>query len=508
MNLPSSRREFLKHSALISAGFWIAPSGAFAESRSATALVIARKDLPRVSARVSDLIGPGRSRLSAGAVDLRIARYWAQRTSWRTGNCWVVPELLEKRTTWAMRELQPTVLWLTINVPQSALPGLYRGRLLLTADCRTIEKPLELRVYPFRLAEPREYHWGLYTDSGRWRRYSAAKVEAEMRDYVAHGITSLMMYPPSHSEAALEDGQLTVEAADFERYMDLALRCGLRAPTVLSFQSLAGQVSRLVDAGTAGQEKWDAVYRDIPLFFDRLAAERGWGEVVYHAVDEPHGDATAEAAIHELSILKKAGLTTFTTALDPVLINGPLDPYLDVRCWSVGYVLGSKPANERARADCARSGDRLWYYGSGSYTGQEGSTLPNRWIVGCGLWISGAEGAWSWTFLRPKDDAFNDFDGEAQREAKDAMIVYPSRGDGPPVATTQWEGLRAGVNDFRYLYTARLAAEARGDVGAEDLRALARLTDEMPWGVRPPGVDSATLDRWRERAARLIGRGP
>ncbi|MCD6352060.1 MAG: hypothetical protein J7M26_08065, partial [Armatimonadetes bacterium] len=477
------------------------------ETRTAVAVLIAGRNLKRVSASVSDLEGPSSTKLPAKAVDLRMARYWAQRTSWNTGNCRIVPELLEKRDQWAMRALQPAILWLNFPVPSDARPGVYRGRLTVEADGRKVTRAIALHVYPFALAQPREYHWGLYTDSGRWRHYSLNKIANELRDYREHGITSLMMYPANHSAIALQDGKLAIEASEFIGYMDLTRKLGLREPTVLSFQSLAGIVNRLVDAKKEGQQRWDQVYRDVCLWFDRQAKEHKWGEVVYHAIDEPHGKDSGARAIHLLSIIKKGGLTTFTTALDPTLVNGPLDPYLDVRCWSVGYVLASKQANEKARADCRRSHDRLWYYGSGSYTGQEGAMLPNRWIAGCGLWISGAEGVWSWTFLRPKDNPFNDFDGTRNREAKDAMIAYPSQGDGPPIPTPQWEGLRAAANDFRYLYTAREVARRRGGrVGSEALKELQALTERIPYGVRPQGVDSAVIDGWREQAARLIER--
>ncbi|MBC7289210.1 MAG: hypothetical protein H5T86_14460, partial [Armatimonadetes bacterium] len=150
-------------------------------------------------------------------------------------------------------------------------------------------------------------------------------------------------------------------------------------------------------------------------------------------------------------------------------------------------------------------GDRLWYYGSGCYTGQEGRMWPNRWICGFGLWISGTEGEWSWTFMRPKDSAFNDFDGEAQREAKDAMITYPSEGDEPPLPTPQWEGIREGVNDFKYMYTARILAERiGGDKGRKALAELDRLTSDLPWGIAPPQATPQNLDAWRSRAAAII----
>ena len=56
-----------------------------------------------------------------------------------------------------------------------------------------------------------------------------------------------------------------------------------------------------------------------------------------------------------------------------------------------------------------------------------GSAGCNRFMTGFHFWRTGATGAWSWTFLRPKDDAYNDFDGASRGEAKDACIAYPPR---------------------------------------------------------------------------------
>ncbi|MBC7257420.1 MAG: hypothetical protein H5T66_15085, partial [Chloroflexi bacterium] len=217
----------------------------------------------------------------------------------------MIPELLEKRRSWALRALQPALLWLTFRVPADARPGKYTGVLTVNGGGAAATKPVELTVYPFELAEPRDFHWGLYTDSGRWPGYSEAKVGAELADYRAHGITSLMMYPLFHSKVELgPDGQPQIDASQFEKYMAIAKQAGLRPPTVLSFQALAGVVNRLLGQN-ADQETWDRLYRDIALYYWRMAQERGWGEVVFHAIDEPtQGTETGRDALHWLGVLK------------------------------------------------------------------------------------------------------------------------------------------------------------------------------------------------------------
>ena len=107
------------------------------------------------------------------------------------------------------------------------------------------------------------------------------------------------------------------------------------------------------------------------------------------------------------------------------MVNELLDDVLDVRTWYISFA-ASPTASQTRRAEAEAVQGRFWCYGSGSYTGQEGRMLANRYIAGLFLAKSGAEGMWSWTFQRPKDQPCDDFDGTSHKEQKDAMITYPS----------------------------------------------------------------------------------
>lgn len=122
--------------------------------------------------------------------------------------------------------------------------------------------------------------------------------------------------------------------------------------------------------------------------------------------------------------------------------------------------------------------------------------LANRYITGLFLAKSGAEGMWSWTFQRPKDQPYDDFDGASHKEQKDAMITYPSFFmPTRSYPTLQWEGIREGVDDYRYIHTLRvLASEAnRTDI----LDGLQRLLDEVPWNVRSLSAEEVEKVRAR-----------
>jgi hypothetical protein len=185
------------------------------------------------------------------------------------------------------------------------------------------------------------------------------------------------------------------------------------------------------------------------------------------------------------------------------------DPQLDVRCYSLSYLIGSEDANRSRRQETAASGDELQWYGSGCYTfagGQEGHVYSNRILMGCLHAKSGATTQFTWTFQRPKADPYDDFDGEVQQQAKDACTTYPDEDGEELVPTLQWEGCREGIDDARYVVTLREAIEqARDREAARAAEAeLGRLLDEVGWGIKPRDFTNQHAQKTRRAIADLI----
>ncbi len=445
--------------------------------------------------------------IPADAWDVRWARYWPQRTSWRSTAFEIIPEMLERRAAVTLYHFEPAQAWLTVRVPDEARPGRYSGHVTISdASGYTVEKRIVLEVLPFKLLHPADHHWGLYTDSPRWRNMSEGRVRAELRDFVDHGITSAMMYPPYHAEFSMEHGDVRVDSQQFETYMRWALEEGLRPPTVISMQALGGKVKRLVpDAEVRGPE-FERVYRQIVQHFADIGEREGWGKLFWHAVDEPNRkhEERIQAAYEELSWFKDLGLSTFTTVNDPLVAEERLDPVLDARCYYAAFVGRSAAEQQLRSSETADSGDHLWLYGTGCYTGMDGTTMPNRYLAGYMLRKTEAEGIWCWTLQRAKGDVHNDFDGEGHRESKEACTTYPPMHGSEMVPTLQWEGHREGVDDFRYIYTLEQLAAERGERGQEALAELDELLAGVPWGLRPGDFSAADADEVRREVAGLI----
>jgi len=271
-------------------------------------------------------------------------------------------------------------------------------------------------------------------------------------------------------------------------------------------QLLGNRVKQLVpDAEPRGPE-FERVYKQVVQHFAELGEREGWGDLFWHAVDEPNRkyEERIAAAFEELSWFKDLGLSTFTTVNDPLVAEERLDPVLDVRCYYARFLGGSALEQQLRSEETADSGDRLWLYGTGCYIGMDGTTMPNRWLAGYMLRKTEAEGIWCWTLQRAKGDIYNDFDGEGHRESKEACTTYVNEDGSEMVPTLQWEGHREGVDDFRYIYTLERLAAARGDEGQEALEELDALLAEVPWGLRPGDFSAEDADELRGEIAGLI----
>jgi hypothetical protein len=82
--------------------------------------------------------------------------------------------------------------------------------------------------------------------------------------------------------------------------------------------------------------------------------------------------------------------------------------------------------------------------------------LVNRQMAGYFLWTSKLDGIMPYVYMHPprwdgSGDPYNDFDSAEGNPYRDMMTVYPSS-DGS-IPTLEWEALREGYNDMRYLTT-------------------------------------------------------
>jgi len=417
-----------------------------------------------------------------------------------------------------LRKARPQQYAAILRIPKDLAAGTYSSTIQVsTGGQRSQAAKLGIEVLPYTLRTPPGIIWGLYPDTARWAQFDNEQIAAELKAFREHGMNALMLYPLASAQWTWEDGKLAADFSRFRNQMRLYKEAGLGGPMVMSIQSSEGFITRLTGHKRDEDEGkfWDA-YRQMLALFKQESIEQKWPEFCLHSVDEPHSGPKLEAAIRTLKVIKEAGFKTFNTCYGKA-VRDALDPWLDYRCYNnIGFLsCRTREGTDELRKETLETGDTFWWYGTGCYTNgaliQDGNVLVNRFMGGVHFWRTGATGCWSWTFLRAKGNAYDDFDGGNQREHKDACIAYHTPDGKALVPTLQWEGLREGVDDYRYLYTLKaLTEEARksGQGRAVELANTAeaklnKMIEAMPWNCRPGGTTNADLDRFREQVIDL-----
>lgn len=319
-------------------------------------------------------------------------------------------------------------IWLSVHVPAGTPAGTYSGTIEISArGVDPILVPVELRVLPFELDDPR-LQIGLYyrgqTRSGRipdrhnvWKPQE--QYELELRDMYEHGIR----YPTLHYWAS--------EDRTWERIRhDLETRARIGFPLDPTY-FIGVYPGTIPDRGLAPQLR-----QRIGVWVDRFA-ETGRTEIYFYGKDEAKGDALREQRL-AWETVRETGARMFVAGneelaesaadvLDVAVVSHDLDPAIP--------------------AAFHRHGNRVFSYANP----QVGLEDPDRYRrnYGLRLWRAGYDGAMTYAYNDSTGDPWNDFDGSANH--RDLMFTYPA--EGRLIGTVQWEGYREGVDDLRYLAT-------------------------------------------------------
>ncbi|MBI3946761.1 MAG: hypothetical protein HY321_12635, partial [Armatimonadetes bacterium] len=493
---------------------WATPG----EYEPATFGVFTLKPLESARVTVSDLAREGGGgTISASQVEVRRARFWAQRADRESDRFRLIPELLEPEMAASLPSTRISQYWLTLRIPENTPAGDYRGTVTFRAgNAETSSLKLLLKVLPFTLSKAPGRFWGLYADSRRWSGYSDAEIALELRDMKAHGIDALLLSPLAHASLRCEDGRLGMDLRPLSRVIGLYRKAGMRGPLVLDLQDLSRTIAAARGGGSWQDPEVQRLYLVAVSELAMRAASEGWPNVVCHVGDDPGRPSSPDSAARiraELAAVKRAGLTTLVTLGDADRKDA--EPAADIRCYPPRAAVGDAAALAALRQRLRAASAPFWWYGSGCFDpggGQEGQLATNRYLTGVAFWRSGAAGTWSWTFQRPRGDAYDDFDADDEGR-KDACLTYPAPGNHPLVPTLQWEGVREGIDDARYLYTfeqmvarCKASKKERAVTYARQVeKEAAERVRQVPWGRSPGAYGSEGMQALRIRLAKYMG---
>ncbi len=439
------------------------PLGCFACPGEYEPMAVALRSLTALKAAsctVSDLTGPGR--IPAAAVEVRTVKCWPQRlgSSWSTE--WrVMPELLEARKSVDVAANTTQEFWLTIRVPEDAKPGLYKGTATLRADdAGEATFPMTVEVLPFKL-RPNERPVGMY-----WYEHKVAGTplrDAQVRDMLAHGMTTLTMgrlFP----EVRNDDGKLVLDVAELRQFLQELERLGVEGPIPYHTSGLMTKLRRAFPGKT--QAELDALYVEATRQLEAVSSRPDTPKLLYYPVDEiGNSPKRGEKARHECALVAKApGATSYIT-VNNYGASEKWGETFDIWCGNIEYT-----ADQEAKL--LTRGKRYMRYGSAYLN----NARKARNSCGLGFYRRPAEAMFYWHYQATNGDPFNDFDGTA----RDWCAAYPGP-DGALIPTIDWESLREGVDDMRYIatlkhYAALVAKTPQGKpIAARALKTLAEV---------------------------------
>ncbi len=431
-------------------------------------------------------------------VDVRYVRQMLVRPNYSMYYSYhVAPDVLEHRNAVDVRRGCNQTVWVTVKVPDDARPGVYQGKLTVTAPgAAPTEVPLRVRVLDIRLRKNPEHIYGAYyhdplsslddRNHPLANEYFQRKAELERRDMVEHGMNSHI----SGTSGLKRDpqGNWTMDGAETERRIALDRKYGLaKHPLVVGFP-VTWWYEQLVDKQGTGSHL-RLVRDDVPQsFYDEVtrmveAIEKEkknyqWPEFLYYPVDEPSTHpAAVQFMVGVLKAIKRVpGVRTYVTADPSHTQFQPMWPYVDVWCCQP-FVFGYDKIKQLSRDKKIE----FWCYpnhisGENDHTPVRGA----RMTWGFGFWRSGFKTLIPWIYQANVGDPWNYLDGSSMD------FFNRSTPDGEPIPVAMWEAYRQGIDDGRYLYTLeQLVEEAKRKGGraatlaAEGQRELKFLWDSI-----------------------------
>jgi hypothetical protein len=303
------------------------------------------------------------------------------------------------------------MFWVQISVPENAQAGEHSFTLTFQAANKSpLKLPLTVRVSPFRLLKPPDKRWLLYSDSWLLSNLPDDKLLSVLKEIADAGIDGLTELPFGKLDLTeLKEGKIAYDPEPLLRWLSLMRKAGLRGPhTIGTFieDQAAKALGLTVDLNKEWDERLAEAMRLIAgTVVKTLRPHRfDW---LFYGWDEPGPENLR--AIQQYRCWREGGAKTYVTFYQRGTYE-VADRWMAHPCFSVGLI-NRKETAEWARKECDKNGQKFFWYGSGCYLGQEGRMFPNRYLTGWLFWKTKADGQVSWTFIRPHEDPFNDFDG-------------------------------------------------------------------------------------------------
>ena len=474
------------------------------ERLNAVILVWSAVPLEQVRVDVTDLADAKGRALSGVSPRLHLVRYVLSNypagardatCDARTGETWLLPDRLERfdRFDLPARTVRP--IWMSLDIPASAAPGMYEATLTVTSGNETATLRSKVRVQQAVLPPPREWAFRLdlwqnpwviawYYHVPPWSEEHKTLLKGYLKLYADAGgkyITTYAVHSPWQDNSYMieggmiewiksKNGSWTFDYRIFDEYVTLATAAGIDKAITVYTPVPWGNRFRYLDEQTGNYVTaiWPPESQDFRsmwhVFLDDLEQhlrQKGWLERTYLGINE-NPLPTTLAAVKAIEDHSRAWRITYAGDWHAEL-DGILDDY--------SYVHGKEPPMQVVKARAAKGFTSTYYV---CCTPPKPNTFvfsppaEGRWL-GWYTAASGYDGFLRWAYEAWPADPVRDA-RHVLWPAGDTFLVYPG-----PESSIRFEKLREGIVDFEKL---RIVKQQAGHSTDAEITRLMRELDQ------------------------------
>ncbi len=451
----------------------------------------------QVRARVTPLRSEDGAELPADAVHVNFVRYVL-------ADGHLAADVLDtaERLDIPPRSVRP--IWVSVEPPGDAKPGLYRGQIEILAAGMPEPIVFELAVDVLPAAIPAPAEWKFWLDLWQnpyavaryhrvepWSPEHLSLLEKHLKVLAAAGqkcVTTTIVYQPWGTQTydpydsmvqwtKRLDGTWRFDYSAFDTYVELAMRCGITA--AINCYSMVPWTNRYryLDEATGdyvfvhaapGSDEYEKLWRAfLPDFVEHLRS-RGWLGKTAIAMDE----RPEELMRPMLALLREVAPEL------KVALAGGNEPRLkdDIDDWCVFINPPLDPAIARERA--AKGKPTTFYVCCGPDRPNTFTFSPPAEAEWLGIYAAaqGYSGFLRWAYDSWVRDPLYDT-SYVTWPAGDCFLVYPG-----PRSSIRFERLRQGIQDYEKIRLAREALQGRNDgAGREALQRLDQALAEFTY---------------------------
>jgi len=432
-------------------------AGAFAgEQEPMTVGVVPLKDLGAVTVTASDLAGP-KAKIPASAISVGYVSYRVTRVTAEGSVYTISPRIIMPTNSVAMPKGVVRRFWLTVKVPDTAKPGLYKGSVTIAAERGGVTQvPVQLRVRKGTLeavdvpAGPFSYTIDLPwpgPEAAKWNEAMARKSLAKLREC---GFTSFSGMPIVNYQG-FKDGKPVFDFTIADAQMKLAREMGF-TKALVSYTAFYNLNLYQKDTGAmqaAGFTDYSQFLRAVFTAIQRHAQEANWLPVYWGLGDEPSDDASVAASTENALAYRKAFPQgpPYTTLFTSFTGDDEKSPH--VKLAEALHAPALNGHDEAAVNLLHKRGDAWGFYNNGS-----------RWTFGVYMFKAaqqfGMKFRTCWHWNASAGDPYYALDCR-----EDDYAWCTATPDGRLMETIYFDQLRAGLGDYRRLLTLQNLVKAK-----------------------------------------------